>query len=225
VKFYYPVLVLLIAWAAARADTSLPASSAGNQDWNTLYPERIEALRAQGDAVRGEAAFVICQGCHRVGALGRADGSYPRLAGQHASVIIKQITDVQTGRRHNPKMLPFSDQHALTSQDIADIAVFLNDLPVPSNNGQGPGENLKRGGQLYEKDCAVCHGLNGQGSGEKLYPRVSGQHFKYLFRESQMIRDGSRRNANPEMADIIKNYTDDDIAAVTDFMSRLPVRP
>ncbi|MDO8960366.1 MAG: c-type cytochrome [Rhodocyclaceae bacterium] len=224
-KINYPALVLLLAWAAAHADASLPGGSAVNQGWNALYPERIEAVRARGDAVRGEAAFVICQGCHRVGALGRADGSYPRLAGQHASVIIKQITDVQTGRRHNPKMLPFADQHALTSQDIADIAVFLNDLPVPANNGQGPGENLKHGRLLYEKDCAVCHGFSGQGSGDKFYPKVSGQHFKYLFRESQKIRDGNRRNANPEMADVIKNYTDDDIAAVADFISRLPVRP
>lgn len=193
------------------------------RDWNDAYAEKTEALGLRGDPVRGEAAFVICQGCHRVGALGRADGSYPRLAGQHATVLIKQLTDVRSGRRGNPKMLPFADHQALTVQDIADIAVYLQALPVPANQGQGPGDALARGGKLYAADCAICHGTQGEGRAASFYPRVSGQHYRYLLREGLMIRDGARRNANPEMVEAIHKYGDDDIAAVADYMSRLPV--
>ncbi|MEW6513152.1 MAG: c-type cytochrome [Pseudomonadota bacterium] len=195
----------------------------GAGDWNAPYAEKTEALAMKGDVTRGEAAFVICQGCHRVGALGRADGSYPRLAGQHATVLIKQLSDVRSGRRNNPKMLPFADHQSLSVQDIADIAAYLQVLPIPADQGQGDGKDLVHGGQLYAKDCASCHGLRGEGSAEKFYPRVSGQHYRYLQREARMIRDGGRRNTNPEMVEAIRNYSEADIEAVSDFMSRLPV--
>ncbi len=133
------------------------------------------------------------------------------------------MTDVRAGRRSNPKMLPFIDKHAITPQEIADIAVYLQDLPVPDNNGKGPGNDLVRGKKLYENDCAACHGDKGEGNAGEFYPRVSGQHYAYLLREAKDIRDGIRLNANPKMMRNIKSYSDADIAAVSDYMSRFPV--
>lgn len=212
----YRIGVLLAALAGS------PALAAPS-DWNAPYPEKTEALVMRGDLARGESAFVICQGCHRVGALGRADGSYPRLAGQHATVLVKQLADVRSGRRGNPKMLPFADHQALSVQDVADIAAYLQALPVPNDQGQGDGTDLARGRQLYARDCLACHGAKGEGKADKFFPRVSGQHYRYLLREGRMIRSGERRNANPEMAAAIREYSDEDIAAVSDYMSRLPV--
>jgi cytochrome c553 len=191
--------------------------------WNKPYPELTEALRLKGDRARGEDAFVICQGCHRVGALGRADGSYPRLAGQHITVLIKQIADVRSGRRSNPKMLPFADHQAISVQEIADIAAYLATLPVPPDNGRGRGSELGRGERLYVMDCASCHGPRGEGDPQRYYPRVSGQHYRYLVREGILIRDGARKNANPDMVKAIRQYSDEDVAAVSDYISRLPV--
>ena len=34
-------------------------------------------------------------------------------------------------------------------------------------------------------------------------------------------RDGRRRNANPDMVTVVKKYTDEDLDAVVDYMSRL----
>jgi cytochrome c553 len=191
--------------------------------WNKPYPELTEALRLKGDRARGEDAFVICQGCHRVGALGRADGSYPRLAGQHVTVLIKQIADVRSGRRSNPKMRPFADHQAISIQEIADIAAYLSTLPVPPDNGHGRGNELGRGERLYVMTCASCHGPRGEGDPQRYYPRVSGQHYRYLLREGILIRDGARKNANPDMVKAIRQYSDEDIAAVSDYISRLPV--
>lgn len=187
--------------------------------------ERNSALALKADPVRGEVAFVICQGCHRVGGLGRADGSYPRLAGQHASVLIKQLTDVRSGLRGNPKMLPFADHQALTVQEISDIAAYLQGLPVPPDQGLGNGEARERGALLYAADCVSCHGAKAEGDAAKFYPRLSGQHYRYLLREVRMIRDGTRRNANPEMAQAIQKYSDNDMAAVADYITRLGVGP
>ena len=191
--------------------------------WNEMKGEKLKALKAAGDAIRGEISYEVCAGCHEAGAQGRADGTFPRLAGQHATVLIKQMTDVRAGRRDNPKMYPFADKHVISTQDIADIALYLESLPVTPDNGHGPGVNLPMGKKLYEDDCEECHRPHGQGSSTKFYPRVSGQHYKYLLREAFAIRDGERRNANPDMVKVIKNYNSEEIRAVSDYMSRFPI--
>lgn len=191
--------------------------------WNEMQGEKLLALRAKGDAVRGEIAFEVCQGCHRNKALGREDGKYPRLAGQHASVLIKQMTDVRAGRRDNSRMFPFANEHVLGPQDIADVAVYLQGLSSNADNGKGPGTDLAKGKAAYLRNCAECHGEHGEGHGPGFQPRLSGQHFRYLVHEGRAIRDGERRNADPKMVKAIKDYTDAQLEAVMDYVSRLPV--
>lgn len=190
--------------------------------WNEMRGEKLLALQAKGDPLRGEIAFEVCQGCHGKDALGEIDGTYPRLAGQHASVLIKQLADVRAGIRDNPKEYPFTDEHVVTTQELADIAAYLNALPVPDEHGIGPGTDLERGRALYERDCIECHGPAGEGDPADFYPRVAGQHYLYLLRQMHDIRDGKRRNANPEMWEVSKDYPDEDIQVVIDYMSRLP---
>jgi cytochrome c553 len=221
------ILLLLVAFpVAGRAASDAAPQSHGIESpeyvWNKMEGEKLAALRATGDVARGEIAFKGCRGCHRSGGKGRPDGSYPRLAGQHAVVLIKQITDIRAGRRDNAKMYPFSTDHVLTTQEIADIALFLQGQPVTPDQGTGPGTDVERGAQLYARDCVQCHGGHGEGSAAEFYPRVNGQHFLYLVREARAIRDGQRRNANPKMVQSVKGYTDADLDAVSDYMSRLP---
>jgi cytochrome c553 len=211
------LIVVLLAWMIGLA-------RAGD-DWNAAQPEQQDALRRRGNVGAGEAAFEACQGCHRVGALGRADGSYPRLAGQHAEVLIKQMVDVRSGRRGNPKMLPFADRHVLSVQNIADLAAYLQALPVTADNGHGSGEALSAGAAAYGRDCARCHGVAGEGDAVRFFPRLAGQHYHYLLRASRMIRDRERRNSHPEMAELIRGYSDDELAAVADYISRLSTKP
>jgi cytochrome c553 len=192
--------------------------------WNKMTAEKLQALKAEGDKLRGEISFEVCQGCHRASALGRPDGSYPRLAGQYATVLIKQLTDIRAGRRDNPKMYPFADKHVIGPQDIADIAVYLQGLPSPPNNGRGPGVGLERAKMLYDDHCAKCHGDHGEGDADEFYPRVAGQHYRYLLREALAIRDGERRNANPKMVKVIKDYSDEDLTSVCDYMSRFATK-
>jgi cytochrome c553 len=217
-KSWIGILLVVTAGAAVSAEPDPRVAV-----WSRVLPERAEVLSLAGDAARGESVFAICRGCHRAGALGRPDGSYPRLAGQHASVLIKQMTDVRAGLRSNPKMLPFADEHELTPQDIADVAIYLQALPVPPSQSHGPGDGLERAAALYSHDCATCHGEQGMGDAAKLYPRLSGQHFRYLLRAGRMIRDGQRRNAHPEMVDAIARYRDEDLSAVADLVSRMGV--
>lgn len=190
--------------------------------WNEIKGELKIALDAKADAARGEAAFEQCVGCHRADASGRTSGAYPRLSGQHATVLMKQIADIRSGQRSNPKMEPFIGDHVLDAYQIADVAVYLNGLPIAIANGKGPGTLITKGKVLYDRDCADCHGAKGQGSAPKFFPMVAAQHYRYLLREATFIRDGDRRNSNPDMVKVIKPYTASDLEAVADYMASLP---
>jgi cytochrome c553 len=215
-KFLTTIIVAALLPLAAAAQT--PA-------WNDIKGEQLIALQTKGDPLRGEAAFEPCQGCHRKDGSGRTSGAYPRLSGQHATVLIKQIVDIRAGRRLNPKMEPFIEDHALTPYQIADIAAFLQSLPISTENGKGPSTGVAAGKKLYDRDCAKCHGDKGEGVAEKFYPMVAAQHYRYLLREMQFIRDGDRHNSNPEMVTVIKPYATSDLEALADYLAQLPPPP
>lgn len=224
-------LVILILGSAFPATAQVatqpkaPGIESGDYVWNEIKDEKLLALRANADRARGIETYRLCHGCHRTGAQGTPDGAYPNLAGQHDTVLIKQLVDIQVGQRDNPKMFPFASKHEISPQDIADLAVYLSSLPPPKEVGLGEGKKLARGESLYNKDCAKCHGRNGEGSAEKFYPKVADQHFLYLKREVKDIAIGKRRNSNPKMVSVVKRYNDEDIAAVSDYMARLGSRP
>lgn len=223
------VAVLLAAAAAAAAAPPVqphaPGIESPGYQWNAPIGEKVEALRRKGNAARGRETYQVCQGCHKADGSGRPDGSYPQLAGQHATVLIKQMEDIREGRRDNPKMFPFSGKHVVDVQGVADIAAYLQGLPVPPDNGKGPGTDLRLGESLYRTNCEICHGPNGEGSARDFYPLLAGQHYAFLLRQTREIKDGQRRNANPKMVRALRGYSDTDMQAVSDYISRLKPSP
>lgn len=188
--------------------------------WNEATGEKIEALDLTGDPENGEEIFEICSACHLPNGAGRPDGTFPQLAGQHATVLIKQIADIRSGLRDNPIMYPFAKTMD-NPQELADVCAFIQTLPIPGDNGRGSGAALDKGKELYDANCVECHGQMGEGSEKDFYPVLAGQHYKYMLRQVTDIRDGRRRNANPDMVKIVKKYSDEELDAVVDYMSRL----
>ncbi len=185
--------------------------------------ETQATLALAGDARRGKDLYGECQTCHRRDASGRSNTAVPRLSGQHASVLIKQLMDIRSGQRVNVAMKDYVLEPQLTLQHFADIAAYLESLPVTGSLGKGPPELVPRGQALYEKDCAVCHGAHGEGRPEMFHPMLASQHYSYLLRELDLIRDGERGNSNPAMPPILKNYSADDRRAVAAYLAQLPV--
>jgi cytochrome c553 len=218
-------LATLAALPAAGAESHRQPFAAGIETygytWNAPDQDMNKALSHKAAVKNGQAAYRICKGCHKADGSGLADADYPQLAGQHASVLIKELMDIRAGRRDNPRMYPFAGDWIVSAEELADIAAYLNKLPPTAGNGKGDGTRLAVGKALYEKDCANCHGSNGEGDAKKFYPMVAHQHYVYLKRETRESRDQGRRNANPEMVKVLKNYCDADIEAVSDYMSRL----
>ncbi|MDP2794539.1 MAG: c-type cytochrome [Sulfurisoma sp.] len=221
-------LTLLLPIHAALADVADERKSPlgyGSKGyvWGTISLEQAEVMKLVPDARRGEEAFRGCRGCHKRDAAGVMDGTYPRLTGQHASVVIKQVTEVRSGLRINPKMDPFASDHAVTPQEIADIANYLSTLETTRENGKGPDNLSVRGKALYLRNrCGICHGDNGEGNADKFYPVVAAQHYGYLLREMVHIKKGTRGNSHPRMVKAIGKFSHADLEAVADYLSRLP---
>jgi cytochrome c553 len=179
-------------------------------------------LALPGDAQRGKDAYAECQTCHRTDASGRSAFNIPRLSGQHASVLIKQLMDIRSGLRVNEDMREYMHDSDLTLQDFADMAAYLESLPVAGKIGQGPPELVPRGQALYASDCAGCHGEHGEGRAELFYPMLASQHYGYLLRELDLILTGERGNSNSAMPPILKNYATDDKQAIAAYLAQLP---
>ena len=218
-------LTLLPVTSVFAADAPTQGIGTKGYVWNKLTAERSEALRKPGDAARGQEAFRGCRGCHKPDGFGRVDGIYPRLTGQYASVIIKQLTDIRAGLRINPKMEPFISPDAVSVEEIADIAAFLSNATTIKENGKGPGDQVKAGEALYvQKGCVKCHGNRGEGDGEKLYPALAAQHYSYLLREMEMIKTMARGNSHPDMVVALRELSTADMEALADYLARLPDR-
>jgi len=222
-------IVAVLAGLALSSPTLAQATAPGIEmrgyAWNAPNIDVTELIHRPVDLARGKDAYRICRGCHGADGARRGAEGYPQLAGQHRKVLIKQLLDIRAGRRDSPKMQPFVDPEVVRLEEIGDIAGYLAQLPPPRDNVKGSGKALKRGERLYARDCAACHGARGEGVADRFYPSVAGQHYPYLYAQTLESRNLGRRNGNPEMVRVLKNYSLADIAAVSDYMSRLPASP
>ncbi|WP_131110705.1 c-type cytochrome [Sulfuricystis thermophila] len=227
------VITLAIAAALLPATAALaqvPAQKKSgieskDYQWNKMEGKKAEALHLKGDPKAGEESYEVCGGCHLPNGAGRDDGTFPQLAGQHATVLLKQMADIVEGLRDNPTMYPFAKEALKDPQELANTAAYIQTLCIPTDHGkyEGPdaAQQIAKGKELYEKQCKECHGMHGEGNAEKFYPVIAGQHYKYLLRQMTEIRDGKRRNANPDMVKVIKPYTNDQLVAISAYQASL----
>lgn len=186
--------------------------------------ERALALAEGGDAASGKEAYAVCSACHLPSGFGRRDGGYPKLAGQHSTVLIKQIADIRAHVRENPGMHSFV-MELRDPRDIANVAAHIESLCIPPGNGRyvlpDADARIAEGKKIYEKDCADCHQAMGQGSKEKSYPALAGQHYRYLLRQMSDIRDGYRQNVDPDMVKTIKKHKNDKLESLSAYLATL----
>jgi len=184
--------------------------------------ELERALLLPPDTDNGLKLYRECAECHMPEGWGLASGLVPQIAGQHRTVVIKQLADIRTGNRANQLMVPYSSAESIGgAQAVADVAGYIDTLEISIENGKGPGDDLERGERLYAENCAQCHGAEGEGDNDRYMPRIQAQHYNYLVTQFQQIRDGKRRNADPAMVEQIKGFDEAEISAVLDYVSRL----
>lgn len=83
------------------------------------------AAIADGDPEAGKEKAQVCAACHDPS--GKiVDPSYPIIAGQYESYLVKALADYRAGRRNNAIMAPMAAN--LSDQDIEDLAAFYSSL-------------------------------------------------------------------------------------------------
>jgi cytochrome c553 len=189
--------------------------------WNEPGGEKDIAMTLTPDTYRGMELFRICAKCHTGNGWGRRDGTIPQIAGQHYNVVVKQLADVRERNREVGNMEHFVGEVLGDTQALVDLAAYISELPMTPKNGRGPGKNLDHGEELYMDKCIGCHGDEGGGDNEKFYPRIQGQHYRYMLRQFRWIQAGERLNSHPDMQIRIDSFTKKDAQAVVDYISRL----
>lgn len=182
-------------------------------------------VAAAGDVSAGKEKSAACVACHG------ADGNsltpdFPKLAGQHASYIAKQLANFKSGKRENAIMYPIAQ--TLSEQDMLDLAAYF------ASQEMAPGavseEYLEAGRKLYRGGnaetgvpaCMACHGPTGKGIPSAKWPRLASQYSKYIESQLHKFAKGERANdPNGMMRDIAKKMTAEEMKAVSAYVSGL----
>jgi cytochrome c553 len=118
----------------------------------------------------------------------------------------------------------------LSDQDIADLAVYFENLPaaaqaVADADLVDRGEALYRGGNTETgvSACMACHGPTGRGNPAAGYPAVQGQHAAYTAKQLNEYAAGTRKTDGKTrmMRDIAGRLSKEDIAALSSYMQGL----
>jgi cytochrome c553 len=182
------------------------------------------AAAAAASPESGARLYRDCAACHGADGGGVADGSVPAIGGQPAAVIVSALRDFRAARRTDLRMQHFSDpQHLATDADIAAVAAHVAGLQRTTPAGTGDAAMTAQGAVLYARRCAACHGAEASASTLPPRPALAGQHAAYVarkMRDGGMIDEQARRHAS-----LTKQIGADGIAAIADWLSRLPPPP
>ena len=213
--------ICLLAPAADTIEVD-PASIQGRTE--AAIAEFRAAVALEPDLKHGAELFGSCTACHASDGQGAADGSVPAIAGQHVSVIVKQLVDFRHDRRWDARMRYFSRQHGLAGpQDLLDVAAYAESLPRGTRFQEGPGDaaRLQQGFVAYHRDCASCHGPLALGDLRSIRPRLAGQHYRYLAKQLEETAAGTRPGMDQEHVRLIHTLSASERAGVADYLSRL----
>jgi cytochrome c oxidase subunit 2 len=185
----------------------------------------------KGDATAGQALFATCSTCHGAQGEGNRDLNAPKLSGQAAWYLVRQLQDFKHARRgvheadtFGKQMAPFANMlpdDAAIRNVVAYIASLPDTRPAATVFG-----NPDEGRELFAT-CAVCHGEKGQGIWSTRAPRLSHQSDWYMARQLENFRSGvrgaHRENFDgAQMSAIAKSLTDEEaINDLIDYMHTL----
>jgi cytochrome c553 len=186
--------------------------------------EYREGAWLQPDLENGKELYQTCAACHAEDGRGTRDGEIPAIAGQHGSVLLKQLADFRHDQRWDERMHNFTDRHHLaTAQDLTDVAAYVASLPrfPPGSQGIGDGSSLSLGASVYFRQCERCHGPLGQGNLLRNRPRLAGQHYVYLLRQLEETAAKRRPGMDQAHVQMLADLDAEELRGVADYLSRL----
>jgi cytochrome c553 len=182
---------------------------------------------ASGPATADDAKQVVatvCSACHGEDGNSVAP-AFPRLAGQTAPYLAKQLNDLLTGKRKSEAMAAVLEK--VKAGDVATFAAHYS-AQKPARGSATDAALAAAGEKLYKQGneasgvpaCAGCHLPNGLGDAEN--PRLAGQHRDYTIAELTGFKSGARANDRRRaMRGVAERMTEAEIKAVAEYMAGL----
>jgi cytochrome c553 len=185
----------------------------------------VPVYAADGDIAAGKAKATVCAACHGLDGNGGADPTWPKLAGQNADYIAKQLADFKASRRKNAIMSGMAAP--LSTAEMRQLAAYFASLkakPGVATDAQLAiqGEKIYRGGNAITgvSACMSCHGPSGHGIPPR-FPKISGQKAPYTQNQLLAFKSGTRSNDGEIMTRIAFRMSEHEIKAVAEYMAGL----
>ena len=182
------------------------------------------AADAAGDQKRAETIVgERCALCHGKGGES-ASPVYPRLAGQHAEYVARQLADFKSGKRKSETMKPQAE--TLTPEEMVALGAYFEKRKAAGRRAQD-GELVAVGKYIFEQGnrfsgvpaCASCHGPKGLGTPQ--LPRLAGQHPRYVEDQLKQFNKRERNNDNAVMHTIASKLSELETHAVAEYVATL----
>lgn len=204
------------------------------QEWLAGHPTYAELReRAPGDPEAGEQHYAVCTACHGPSGQGNQASNAPRLAGMDPWYLKRQLRLFRAGARgthtedtHGQQMRPFALRLA-DRQAIEDVVAYIQTFPAHSAETTLSGDTVY-GEHVFQRNCASCHGADGQGIQALNAPRLAGLDDWYQVRQLMNFRQGIRgRHAEDsygnQMVDMARMLVDEEaVRSVVAYINTLP---
>ena len=171
-----------------------PADFQAWLDRQTTYAQ-VHA-RPVASAAAGKTAYATCAACHGANGEGNVAMNAPRLNGQGAWYLERQLKLFKHGARgthekdvYGKVMAPMAAT-LVDDAAIANVSAYIASLPEVPVKTTIKG-NPDHGRQRYAT-CAACHGAHGQGIAATNAPRLQGMSDWYMATQLKNFREGIR---------------------------------
>jgi len=180
-------------------------------------PVHAQADEARAKKIAGGSCFL----CH--GANGESTSEvFPRLAGQNAEYVAKQLAAFKSGQRKSTAMADMVAK--LTPDEMLALGHYYQKMELPREEAKEPmlagmGRYIYHNGNKFSgvPACASCHGQAGEGAAN--LPRLATQFSGYLFTQLKSFNKRDRTNDNAVMHAVVEKMTELEMAAVAEYLS------
>ena len=169
-----------------------------------------------------EEAVNLCSSCHGPRGISTSP-EFPNLAGQREDYLIRELEAFAKKARADKDAHDFMWGIAGQLDDALTRGVARYYAAQPPAPGRSDHSALATSGkELFDRGvpdrsippCAACHGQNAEGVFE--FPRLAGQHAKYIVKQLSYIRMQTRTTTVPH--DFIKNLTPEETLSVAAYV-------
>lgn len=191
-----------------------------------ILPAAAQPITNRADAAiqKGgeDKAINLCSTCHGPRGISSSP-EFPILAAQSKGYLVAQLEAFRSHARSEKIAHDFMWGIAggLDDTMIGAVASYYAAQPAAAGRSNDPAL-VAKGKQLFDQGvadrgilaCATCHGADAKGQAD--FPRLAGQHAKYVVKQLEYIQSLVR--SAPVMHGIIKDITPDEMRAVAAYV-------